>query len=102
MTSNLDDDITNNTESNNVEETSTSAEFEAHQNVESKTNHNAENTNTTPPHNLTTRRSCRISKPLSYLQDFHCSFLSNQPLLSKLKFPLQKYLNYDKLSQSHK
>lgn len=63
------------------------------------------NTGTTLPHNSAPviRQSTRLSKPPSYLKDYHCSLIHNTPLPSlSTKYPLQNTISYDKLSPSFK
>ena len=54
--------------------------------------------------NLPLCRSSRVTKPPSYLQDYHCSLLyaETSPSNPKVLYPLSNFLNYDKLSHSHK
>ena len=51
------------------------------------------------------RRSTRIRRPPSYLQDFHCSVNSSTFVSSsskKVLYPLSKYLSYSNLSPDHR
>ncbi|KAL6342654.1 hypothetical protein AAG906_013060 [Vitis piasezkii] len=49
------------------------------------------------------RRSIRVSKPPSYLKDFHCNLLSHKDLPScATSYPLSKYLSHGSLSASVK
>ncbi|XP_019436494.1 PREDICTED: uncharacterized protein LOC109342873 [Lupinus angustifolius] len=51
-----------------------------------------------------TRQSTRITRPPSYLQDYHYSLASSSlPSPSpKIKYPIQQFLSYEPLSQSHR
>lgn len=57
-----------------------------------------------PPNPTNIRKSARTSKPPSYLQDFHCSLISDNsnPFppynIGTTPYPLSNYLSYDKLS----
>lgn len=44
------------------------------------------------------RRSSQVSKPPSYLQNYHCGFLLDQAVSFTSKFSLQHYISYDRLS----
>ena len=47
-------------------------------------------------------RSVRVTKPLSYLQDFRCNLLASKPSPpARTPYPLDHYLSYAKLSASH-
>lgn len=48
------------------------------------------------------RRSARSTKTPSYLQDYHCGLLYYDSLPAKVKFPLQDFLSYDRLSSRYK
>ena len=49
------------------------------------------------------RRSTRASKPLPYLQNYHCNLLhdKNTPP-STSKYPIEKFLSYKNLSPQHR
>ncbi|XP_022143573.1 uncharacterized protein LOC111013441 [Momordica charantia] len=54
------------------------------------------------PLDIVPRRSTRPSKMPSYLQDFHCSLLTNSlPSPASTRHPLQQYLSYSRLSSAH-
>ncbi|KAL5577040.1 hypothetical protein UlMin_018739 [Ulmus minor] len=49
------------------------------------------------------RKSTRSIKPPSYLQDYHCSLVSDKPLpVSTSSYPLSTVLSYNSLSASHR
>lgn len=73
---NHQDDIPMNNEPNIIGETDTTSADINIESVEGVENTDA-NTNTLPLGNLVTRKSSRVSKPSSYLQDFHCGLLLN-------------------------
>lgn len=49
------------------------------------------------------RRTTRITKPPSYLRDFHCNLLEESSILPNVTtpYPLQKYLSYKAFSPAH-
>lgn len=53
-----------------------------------------------------TRRSTRIQKQPSYLQDYHYNLLqhmdSTQPLIHTIPYSLSNYMSYDKLTSAYK
>ena len=67
----------------------------------------------TPPSSLPTpitssttpippRRSQRVSKPPSYLRDFHCNLASSLPTSSTSHYPISQFLSSDSLSPQYR
>ena len=49
------------------------------------------------------RRLCRVTKPPSYLRDYHCNLLTGTTFsLPRVAYPISDYISYDHLSLSHK
>lgn len=58
---------------------------------------------TSPNIPLNLRRSTREKKQPSYLKDFHCDLLKTGSCFSTaIKFPLQNYISYNRLSPDYK
>ncbi|PNX56690.1 cysteine-rich RLK (receptor-like protein kinase) 8, partial [Trifolium pratense] len=64
----------------------------------------------TPPLKLPLRKSTRVTKPPTYLQDFHCQLLANtvhdssdtaSTSSSHCKYPLSSFISYQNLSSAH-
>ncbi|CAN1165361.1 Retrovirus-related Pol polyprotein from transposon TNT 1-94 [Linum perenne] len=61
------------------------------------------NSPTTSTTSLIPRRSTRISKPPSYLKDYHCTFLATGKIpKDHAIYPLHQVLSYDNLSTSYR
>jgi len=65
-----------------------------------------------PAHILPSRKSSRLRKEPSYLQDYHCQLATSQPVSTSMDmtvsknsgtpYSLSSFLSYDKLSPTHK
>lgn len=51
---------------------------------------------------IVTGRSTRSRNPPTYLKDFHCNLLKQQPFTNSSSFPLAKYISYHVFSSSHR